>query len=120
MRGSETPPGTAFGGGRGSPYLERSVFPGGCFLTAASLEFDDRPGAARDAVAGAWRLWLRLIEQEVATAQGQAELNRDLDPEQVAFQLHAYVMAGNWAKQLFEDPAALTPSRLAIERLLTR
>jgi hypothetical protein len=101
-------------------YLERSVFPGGCFLTAASLEFDDRPGPVRDVVAGAWRYWLQLIEQEVKTAQAQGELDPDLDPEQFAFQLHAYVMAGNWAKQLFGDPAALTSSRVAIDRLLGR
>jgi AcrR family transcriptional regulator len=101
-------------------YLQRSVFPGGCFLTAASLEFDDRPGAVRDVVADAWRRWLRLIEQEVATAQAQGELDRDLDPGQVAFQLNAYVMGGNWAKQLFGDPDPLAASRAAIDLLLTR
>jgi AcrR family transcriptional regulator len=101
-------------------YLERSVFPGGCFLTAASLEFDDRPGAVRDALTAAWRRWLQLIEHEVATAQAQGELDRDLDAGQVAFQLHAYVMAANWAKQLFADPGALAASRAAIDRLLRR
>jgi hypothetical protein len=45
---------------------------------------------------------------------------RDLDPRQVAFQLHAYVMAGSWAKQLFADPDALAASRAAIDRLLTQ
>ena len=29
-------------------YLERRVFPGGCFFAAATLEFDDRPGPVRD------------------------------------------------------------------------
>jgi AcrR family transcriptional regulator len=100
-------------------YLERSVFPGGCFLSAASLEFDDRPGTVRDAVAGALRRWLRVLEQEVATAQAQGELNDDPDPGQLAFQLNAYVMAGNWANQLFGDLAALTASRAAVERLLS-
>jgi len=28
-------------------YLERRVFPGGCFFTAAAAEFDDRPGRVR-------------------------------------------------------------------------
>ena len=100
-------------------YLERSVFPGGCFLTAASLEFDDRPGAVRDAVAAAWSGWLGVIEEEVATAQAQGELDHDPDPAQFAFQLNAYVMAGNWANQLFGDPAALSASRAAVERLLS-
>jgi AcrR family transcriptional regulator len=100
-------------------YLERSVFPGGCFLTAASLEFDDRPGPVRDTVAKAWRRWLRVLEQEVATAQEQGELAADLDPAQVAYRLNAYVMAANWAKQLFGDPGALAASRAAVDRLLS-
>ena len=101
-------------------YLERDVFAGGCFLTAASLEFDGRPGPVRDAVAGPWAGWMRLIEQEIRTAQDHGDLDAGLDPAQVAFQLHAYVMAGNWAKQLFGDPDALGSSRAAIDALLMR
>jgi AcrR family transcriptional regulator len=100
-------------------HLERGVFPGGCFLTAAAHEFDDRPGPVRDAIATAWKTWLRLIEREVATAQAAGELVPDLSPRQITFQLHAYVTEGNWAKQLFGDPAALESSRAAIERLLS-
>jgi hypothetical protein len=74
----------------------------------------------REAVAAAWTRWLRLLEQEVTTAQAQGELDRELDPGHIAFQLHAYVMAGNWAKQLFGDPDALSASRVAIDRLLAR
>ena len=100
-------------------YLEREVFPGGCFLTAASIEFDDRPGPVRDAIAAAWRRWLDVIEREVATAQAHRQLAaRDASPRQIAFQLHAYVTAGNLAKQLFRDTEALDASRVAIERLL--
>ncbi|MBA2523702.1 MAG: TetR/AcrR family transcriptional regulator [Solirubrobacterales bacterium] len=99
-------------------YLEREVFPGGCFLTAASLEFDDRPGAVRELLAAAWQRWSGVIEREVATAQAQEELCETLDPAQVSFQLHAYVMAGNWAKQLFGDADSLRGSRAAVERLL--
>src|SRR5258707_9265761 len=31
-------------------YGEGKVFPGGCFFSAASLEFDDRPGRVRDQI----------------------------------------------------------------------
>jgi AcrR family transcriptional regulator len=99
-------------------YLERSVFPGGCFLTAASLEFDDRPGPIRETVARGWKRWLRVLEHEVATAQDKGELDAGLDPGQVAFQLNSYVMAGNWAKQLYGGAEGLAASRAAIDRLL--
>ena len=99
-------------------YLEREVFPGGCFLTAASAEFDDRPGAVRDAVAAAGKLWLDVLEREVATAQGHGDLASGPGAREIAFQLHAYVMQGNWGKQLFRQPEALADSRAAIARLL--
>ena len=99
-------------------YLERSVFPGGCFLTAASIEFDDRPGPVRDAIADGFRRWLGVLAAEVAIAQKQGELAPDLEPAQVAFELNGHVMAGNWAKQLFGDARALETSRAAIDRLL--
>jgi len=101
-------------------YLERDVFPGGCLLTAASLEFDDRPGPVRDAITAAWRRWLDLIEQDAATAQARRELAADLSPRQISFQLHAYITEANWAKQLLGAPDALDASRAAIARLLAR
>ena len=97
-------------------YLERGVFPGGCFLSAASLEFDDRPGPVRDAVAAALRRWLQVLAADVATAQDAGALDQDDAPEQLAFELQAHVMACNWALRLFDDPQALVMARRAIER----
>ena len=99
-------------------YLERRVFPGGCFLTAASLEFDDRPGPVRDAIAAYSKLWLRVLEHEVKCAQGAGELAPDRPPAQVAFELNALMMGANWAYQLHRDEEAFDRTRAAVDRLL--
>jgi AcrR family transcriptional regulator len=99
-------------------YLERGVFPGGCFLSAASLEFDDRPGPVRDAVADAMRLWLGVVKREAAVAQGAGELPPDPPPAQLAFELNALVMAANWAHRLHRDERAFARARAGIDRLL--
>ncbi|MBI5309551.1 MAG: TetR/AcrR family transcriptional regulator, partial [Actinobacteria bacterium] len=39
-------------------YLRRGVFPGGCFMTAVAIEFDDRPGPVKRRIAEAWNNWL--------------------------------------------------------------
>lgn len=101
-------------------YLERRVFPGGCFLTAAAIEFDDRPGPVKDAIAGAWRRWLDVIEREVGEAQVRGDLTTDRAASLMTFQLHAYVSEANWALQLFGDPAVLGAARTAIARLLVK
>ncbi len=99
-------------------YLERGVFPGGCFLSAASLEFDDRPGPVRDAIAGAMRLWLRVVARDAACAIAAGDLPPAPGAEQVAFELNALMMGANWAARLHRDERAFLRARDAVGRLL--
>jgi AcrR family transcriptional regulator len=98
-------------------YLKREVFPGGCFLTACAIEFDDRPGPVRDAIAKAWALWLKVLEREVRVAQEAGDLGAGADPAQLAFELHSAVLGGNFSRQLFG--AELGQSRATVSRLLS-
>jgi AcrR family transcriptional regulator len=92
-------------------YLERRIFPGGCFWGAVSNEFDDRPGPVRDAIKSAVAAWLALLERN-------AEIGGVKDPPQLAFELHALGQGANSAYQLFGDREAFDRARVAIERLL--
>lgn len=87
-------------------YLERDVFPGGCFLTAASCEFDGRPGPVRDRIALAMKRWLRTLAAEAQVAIDAGQLPADSDPAAIAFQLNALAMGANQAIQLFGDRQA--------------
>jgi AcrR family transcriptional regulator len=99
-------------------YLERDVFPGGCFLTAASCEFDGRPGPVHDAVARALSDWHRALQAQVRVAVNAGELPPDTDPEAIAFQLNALAMAANQAIQLFGDRQAPQMARRAMHATL--
>jgi AcrR family transcriptional regulator len=92
-------------------YLERRVFPGGCFWAAAGAEFDDRPGPVRDAVRGAVAAWLGELENQARRAGAE-------NPDQLAFELWATVQGANSACRLLGDPSAFDRARRAIERLL--
>lgn len=99
-------------------YLGRSVLPGGCFLTAASCEFDDREGPVREAVRDALALWLGALEREVATAIERGELAAEADPAQIAFELNALAMGANQALQLQGDRRVLERARRGMERAI--
>lgn len=99
-------------------FLERDGFPGGCFLTTASVEFDGRPGPVRDAVAAAMRRWLRALEREVAAAQEAGELPDATEPADIAFQLNALASGANNVFQLHGDRAVFARARRAMRRLL--
>ncbi len=99
-------------------YLERGVFPGGCYLTAASCEFDDRPGPVREAVADTMKTWLQALEAEAATAVEAGDLPPKSDPAAIAFQLNALAMGTNHALQLFGDRRAPKWGRHAMRAAL--
>ena len=92
-------------------YLERKVFSGGCFFAAVTAEFDSRPGPVRDKLRdGQTALFAELTKQ--------ARLAGAHDPEQLAFELSALVLAANAHYQLLEDEQAFARARRAMERLL--
>jgi AcrR family transcriptional regulator len=99
-------------------YLERRVFPGGCFFTAAAAEFDDRPGRVRDAIAGLTTVWDRDLYRQVRTAVVAGDLPQDTDPDQLLFELNGVVLALNHAQQLHRDPTAPARARRSLSRLL--
>ncbi len=95
-------------------YAERRVFPGGCFFSAASLEFDDRPGKVRDRIVNCMNHWLLLLEEAVQQGQSSGEIRRDIGARQVAFEIHALAMGGNWRARLFRDQTAFRLAGRAI------
>jgi AcrR family transcriptional regulator len=98
-------------------YAERKIFPGGCFFSAASLEFDDRPGKVRDRIVDRMNHWLLLLEEAVRQGQFSGEIQKGVDARQVAFEIHALAMGGNWRSRLFGDDAAF---RFAAKGILHR
>lgn len=101
-------------------YLERDVFPGGCFFAAASADVDSQPGPVRDRIAGIGHAAIDAIATEVEAAQHLGQLRAAIDARQLAFELHAYVMEANWARLLLDDDRAGGRARTAIDAALAR
>src|SRR4051812_12723697 len=70
-------------------YLERRVFPGGCFFAATALEMGTRPGPVRDRVAAIQSGFTAMLRAFAVTALEQHELPAGEDPDRLAFELHA-------------------------------
>lgn len=85
-------------------YLLDGVFPGGCFVSATSVEYGHREGPVADAVRKLKREWLDLLETEFIQA-GSA------DPAADAFAIDALLNAGNVRRELFGDDAELDQAR---------
>jgi AcrR family transcriptional regulator len=98
-------------------YVERRVFPGGCFFVAASAELGARPGPVHDLVAAYQQEWRNLLEHEAREATARDELP-DTDPAQLAYELGAILAGTNIIAVLHDDNGAIERARTAIHRRL--
>jgi hypothetical protein len=57
---------------------------------------------------------LIALQDEITFARSAKQVKADVDPVQVAFELHAYVQEANWAFKLFNDKSAFSRARQAI------
>jgi AcrR family transcriptional regulator len=99
-------------------HVEHRVFPGGCFFAAAAAEVGSRPGPVREAVAAQQRAWLQLLERLAGEAEELGELPRGTEPAQLAFELHALLVAANNSFILQGDGGAFERARRAIRARL--
>ena len=92
-------------------YVQRRVFPGGCFFVATAAELGARRGRVHDRVAAYQREWRDLLEQ---TAQEAGELADGADPAQLAFELSAILAGANIVAVLHDDDGAIDRARRAV------
>src|SRR5580692_1728650 len=78
-------------------YLERGVFPGGCFFASAMAEFDAKAqGPVRDRIAECQHEWMNTLERAAHDARAQRQLSAGSDPQQLAFELEGALLTANW------------------------
>jgi AcrR family transcriptional regulator len=101
-----------------SAYIDKPIFPGGCFLAATSSEFDGRPGPVHDLVAETSTRWLKTLARDARVAVEAGDLPPATDPAQVAYELNALAMGANHARQLHGDRRAGSRCLQAMKRVL--
>ena len=99
-------------------HVERRVFPGGCFFISVSAEFATHPGPVKDRLLAFQAEWAGRLEQLIADAQRRGLLRAEESPTQLAFELTSYMLTGNTAFVMHDDPAYLHHARLAVDRRL--
>lgn len=99
-------------------HVERRVFPGGCFFISVSAEFDTRPGAVKDRLAVFQAEWSQRLEGLIADAQKRRLLRPEESPSQLAFELTSFLLMGNTAFVMHDDPAYLRRAWIAVDRRL--
>jgi AcrR family transcriptional regulator len=95
-------------------YVERKVFPGGCFFEATMAEFDSKPGLVRDAVVERKAYWAASIVRAIREAQEAGEVDAEVDAEQLGWELGCLLAGANDSHAVNAGPMGLDRARRAI------
>ncbi len=91
----------------------------GCIYISGAVEFDDRPGPVRDALAGMVRTWHATLERAIRLSVEQGHLRPETDPTQMLFELHGLILALHHDARFLRIPGALDRARAGFERTLS-
>jgi len=113
---------------RGLPRL-RALFDGwvakvateidsGCIYISGAVEFDDRPGPVRDALAGMVLLWHGALGRAIRLAVDLGHLRVDTDPMQLLFEIHGLILSLHHDARFLRSAGAEERARTAFERVV--
>ena len=91
----------------------------GCIYISGAVEFDDRPGPVRDALAAMVRDWHAALERAIRIAIDEGALRPDTDPLQMLFELHGLILALHHDARFLRIPGALDRAHVGFERALS-
>jgi AcrR family transcriptional regulator len=91
----------------------------GCIYISGAVEFDDRPGPVRDALASMVQAWHAALERAISMAVDTGELRTDTDPTQMLFEVHGLILALHHDARFLRIPGALDRARAGFERTLS-
>jgi len=91
----------------------------GCIYISGAVEFDDRPGPVRDALASMVHAWHAALSRAIRLAVDAGQLRADTDPDQMLFELHGLILALHHDARFLRTPGALDRARTGFERVLS-
>jgi AcrR family transcriptional regulator len=94
--------------------VEKRIFSGGCFFSAASFEFDGKSGVVHDRIAAIMREWIDVLIRAVERAQQEGHIGARVNPTRLAFEIHGIAMGAHWAYQLLDDRQAYSRARATV------
>ena len=92
----------------------------GCIYISGAVEFDDRPGPVRDALASSVNTWQNALQRSVAQAQVEKHLTDKADPLQVAFEIHGLILALHYEARFLRNPGAAERARKGFSEIVAR
>jgi AcrR family transcriptional regulator len=92
----------------------------GCIYISGAVEFDDRTGPVRDALAASVNIWLAAMDRAVRQAQELGHLGAQTEPSQIMFEIHGLILALHYEARFLKTPGSMARAVSGFERILQR
>ena len=92
----------------------------GCIYISGAVEFDDRPGPVRDALANSVKTWLAAVHRAVVQAQEFGQLRPDADAYQMAFEIHGLILALHYEARFLKYPGSIERAHTGFANIIAR
>ena len=92
----------------------------GCIYISGAVEFDDRPGPVRDALADSVRTWLAAMFRAVVQARDAGHLYPQADAHQMAFEIHGLILALHYEARFLKTPGSIERAETGFANILAR
>jgi AcrR family transcriptional regulator len=91
----------------------------GCIYISGAVEYDDRPGPVRDALADMVLAWHRALSRAIELAVEVGDLQPDTDPGQMLFEVHGLILALHHDARFLRSPGAVERARIGFARTIS-
>ena len=92
----------------------------GCLYISGAVEFDDRPGPVRDALAGSVKAWLEAMYRTVVQAKACGHFRPEADEHQVTFEIHGLILALHYEARFLQTPGSIDRANAGFINIVTR
>lgn len=90
----------------------------GCIYISGAVEYDDRPGALREELAGMVSTWRNALRRCVVQAVETGHLSAQTDPDQLAFEMYGLILALHHDARFLKLPGSVSRAEIGFERLI--
>ena len=92
----------------------------GCLYISGAVEFDDRAGPVRDALASSVNTWLAALRRAIQGARELGQLRADVNDEQVMFEIHGLILALHYEARFLKNPGSIARANAGFDNILRR
>jgi len=113
---------------RGLPRLQRMLdlwmqsrireLNSGCIFIAGAVEFDDCPGAVRDALANSVQIWRAALSRAIEQAIEVGDLRKQCKPELMLFQIYSFVLGLHHDVRFLKQPESIKLAQQSIQKVI--